>query len=750
MADVMRTRRCIVVALLMALALLGVAGRAQAQSVGVIRTIAGGGASDPGDGGPALDAVLANPGGLARDAAGNLYIADTAHHRIRRIETATGVITTVAGTGAAGYGGDGGAATSALLNAPQGIALDPSGNLYIADTNNHCVRKVTESTGIIRRISGVCTKKGYNTLPYPGEWPSLRLRFPTGVAFDGRGAVYIADRDNHRIRIQDSEGVDYGPETVAGTSPMPADDSIPPYPDPCPITEICCSPHTNPYVGGYSGDGGPASQSQLRCPSGVTVSPAGDVLIADSSNHAIRRISATTGIITTVAGGHWYAPYTGVGQVLICSMSGDGGPATTAYLCEPTSVAADVAGNLYVVDDGNSRIRMVAARTGVITTVAGTGVTATFGDIPVGQSGFSGDGGPATSALLHTAPPNWYEEHRAAGVVLDPAGNLYFSDSGNNRIRSIVFSDVSLTGDVDGDGKSDLIAWRRASGVWYFLTSTSGYDYAAGAARQWGNWTLGDAPLVGDVDGDGRSDFLIWRASTGTWYWLTSSSGYTAAAGGCRQWGSEQEGDVPLLGDLDGDGRSDLVVWRASTGTWYWLTSSSGYDYGVQHAVQWGSGALGDVPLLADVDGDGRSDLVVWRASTGTWYWLGSATGYSYGEQRQVQWGSQAERDTPLLADLDGDGRADLIVWRASTGTWYWLPSMSGFDPAAGRGLPWGADALGDVPRLADFDGDRVADLTVWRASSGTWFWLSSASGYAAGVSRQWGSSSVSSAFVLR
>ena len=298
-------------------------------------------------------------------------------------------------------------------------------------------------------------------------------------------------------------------------------------------------------------------------------------------------------------------------------------------------------------------------------------------------------------------------------------------------------SPVSPLPDMDGDGTSDLAVWRGSTGQWTWLTTVSGFDSGTAGSQQWGNQSLGDIPRTGDIDGDGIADLIVWRASTGTWYWLTSSSGFHN--GGQQQWGTP--GDMPLVADIDGDRKVDLAVWRPSTGTWYWLTSSSGYSYAAQGQKQWGNQTFGDVPLLGNFDGDGKADLAVWRASTDTWYWLTSASGYSYAAAGSQQWGNANLGDVPLLADFDGDGVADLAVWRASTGTWYWLTSSSGYRYAAARAVQWGNASLGDTPIVGDLDGDGLTDLTVWRASTGTWFWLTSSSGYsyAAQRQKQWG-----------
>jgi YD repeat-containing protein len=307
---------------------------------------------------------------------------------------------------------------------------------------------------------------------------------------------------------------------------------------------------------------------------------------------------------------------------------------------------------------------------------------------------------------------------------------------GTPSSTTVTIVDVTTRGDFDGDRKTDLTVWRATNGDYYWLTSSSSYDYTSGQGVQFGNQGLGDVPMVGDVDGDGRADLIVWRASTGVWYWNLSSTSYTS--GGNLALGTS--GDQPLLGDFDGDGKVDFAVWHPATGTYSWTTSSS--NYGSLGTQQWGSNALNDKAMLADIDGDGKSDFVVWRPGTGTWYYLLSSTNYVYGDSRVF--GDQSQGDQPLLGDFDGDGRADLAVWRTNGGLWRWVTSSSGYDTSQVTEHQWGSSAYGDVPVIADIDGDGKADLVVWRATNGTWYWETSSSGFNPAVagSKQWGSSS--------
>ena len=267
----------------------------------------------PTDGGPATAAQLLRPAGVATDSVGNLYIADNTNHRIRKVDP-SGIITTVAGTGARGFGGDGGPATVAYLRSPWGIAVDGADNLYIADRDNNRIRKV-DSSGIITTVAGTGAR-GFGGDGGPATAAQL-ARPRDGVAVDSAGNLYIADRDNNRIRKVDTSGII---TTVAGTG-----------------------------IRGFGGDGGPAVQAWLNYPADMVLDGAGNLYIADNDNHRIRKVD-TSGIITTVAG-------TGAR-----GYGGDGGPAIHARLHSPRDVALDGAGNLYIADQENHRIRVVKTK----------------------------------------------------------------------------------------------------------------------------------------------------------------------------------------------------------------------------------------------------------------------------------------------------------------------------------------------------------------------------------------------------
>jgi len=348
-------------------------GSVFAFTPGIINTVAGkGNYGYSGDGGPATDAVLYDPEGVAVDSSGNIYVAEAFNGVIRKVDT-NGIINTVAGNGITGYSGDGGPATSAEFYDPASVALDSAGNLYIADTNNTVIRKV-DANGIITTIAGT---GGRTYTGDGGPAVNATLFNPYGIAVGSGGVLYIADTGNAAVRKVDANGII---TTVAGTGVL-----------------------------GYSGDGGPATAAQIGSAHGVAVDGAGNLYIADNYNNVIRKVDSS-GIITTFAGN---------GSM---GTSGDGGPAINAPLYYPVQVAADSAGNVYIVDS-SERVRKVDTA-GTIYTVAGF-FPASFW--------YGGDGGPATKAEFQTP----------FGVAVDNLGNIYIADLGNQRVRKV---DVTTSG----------------------------------------------------------------------------------------------------------------------------------------------------------------------------------------------------------------------------------------------------------------------------------------------------------------
>ena len=300
----------------------------------------------------------------------------------------SGSIQTIAGNGSPSFTSDGGPANQAALNVPVDVSFDRSGNLFIADQFNHRIRKVTPN-GTISTVAGNGSAgfSGDN-----GPAVNAQINTPTGVFADGSGNLYIADVGNQRIRKVDSAGII---TTLAGNGAK-----------------------------AYGGDGGPAINASFYNAVRVAVDPSGNVLVADQSNHRIRRITPS-GTITTFAGNGAGTPANG-------AFSGDGGPATSASLNNPTALAVDAAGVVYIADQFNQRIRKVAVD-GTITTIAGTGT-----------AGFAGDGGPAAAALLNYP----------GGITVDAAGNLYFNDDINYRTRQISTNGTITT--IAGSGVKDF------------------------------------------------------------------------------------------------------------------------------------------------------------------------------------------------------------------------------------------------------------------------------------------------------
>ena len=338
------------------------------SSAGIISTFAGSGVQgNTGDGGLATSARLTSPYQMCLDPAGDILVADYSGNRIRKI-TPAGMISTFAGTGASSSTGDGGQAAAASINAPNGIACDTSGNVYIAEEHGIRVRKVN-AAGVISTFAGTGVQ-GY--AGDGGLATSAGFVLPEGVAVDTSGNVYIADAYGNRIRKVNTAGII---STFAGTG-----------------------------TGGYNGDGLQATVTTLSTPYAVLPDNAGNVYISDSSNNRVRKVNAG-GIVSTYAGNGSSA------------FAGDGGQATSASISGALGITLDSAGNLYIADQNNYRIRKVTAA-GVISTVAGNGI-----------QGYSGDGGLATAAEVKVPE----------GVLIDAIGNLYIGDGANYVIRKVTY-----------------------------------------------------------------------------------------------------------------------------------------------------------------------------------------------------------------------------------------------------------------------------------------------------------------------
>ncbi|MCG6918583.1 MAG: hypothetical protein LJE89_13700 [Deltaproteobacteria bacterium] len=418
-------------------------------ATGVITTFAGTGTSGySGDHGPATEARLNYPKGLFADQSGNVFIADTLNHRIRKVDP-DGIITTVAGNGSSGYSGDGGLAKDASLNEPYSVAVDGLGNIYIADSKNHCIRMVDVTSEIIQKVAGTCGSSGYSG--DDGLATDAQFDEPSGVYVDGANNIFIADTNNHVIRKV--EGTTKILTTVAGDKDATA-----------------------------LGDGGPATDAKLSKPIGVFVEPGGDFYIADSDQHRIRKVDGASQIITTVAGDG------------TSGFGGDGGPAVDAYIQNPKSVWVDENYNILIADTENHRIRKVSGANDKIYTVAGNGV-----------ADYGGDDGLAIDASLK----------KPHGVCLyeSPApAYLYIADPSNYRIRKVDLKEGFLTSAAgtiwSGYNGDDILAtWARLNYPFGAHVDASGNLYIADTYNHRIRKVNAKTGIITTVAGNGSKGF---------------------------------------------------------------------------------------------------------------------------------------------------------------------------------------------------------------------------------------------------
>ena len=414
---------------------------------GLISTIAGNGVFGfSGDNGPAVDAQLSNPVDIVINDQGDVFFSDLLNRRVRKIDAITGVITTIAGNGSAGFSGDGVAATQTAITSPYGLDLDKDNNLYIADQFNNRVRKVDALSGIITTVAG---NGEFGLVAQNVQATTTAFNSPSDVKVDSEGNLWITDVLTHLVRKISVDGV---ANTIAGIGApgflgdgLPAVQAALNNPN-----EILILPSGNLLIADafnnrlreitsengiiqtfagngsvcFGGDEELATSATLNFPSGLDTDANNNLFFADTENHRIRMINSETNIITTIAGTDFFG------------FSGDGGQASNALFNAPIDVALDQSDNVYIVDRGNNRVRKIDALTGIIQTIAGNGLNS-----------FSGDGGVAVEASLN----------EPTAVVIDQLGNLFIADEANNRVRRIdantgIISTLAGNGSFESSG----------------------------------------------------------------------------------------------------------------------------------------------------------------------------------------------------------------------------------------------------------------------------------------------------------
>jgi sugar lactone lactonase YvrE len=521
----------------------------------------------------AFPPTLAGPRTAAVDDHGDIYVTDTDNNLIRRVDAA-GRVSTIAGTGLAGFSGDGGLATAARLWRPHGIAVDNRGHVFVADSPNHRIRRIDLATGIITTVAGTGTG-GYNGDGVPAT--RAHLNRPRFLLVAPDQSLIIADTDNRRVRRVSPAGVI---STIAGTG-----------------------------VAGFGGDGGPATAARLDDPRGLALDSDGTLYVSNAEGTmvpSVRRIDPS-GVITTVAGGN------------PAGFSGDGGPARAARLDEPRSIAL-LGRSLYIADSLNDRVRRVDLDTGVIDTVAGTGV-----------AGYGGDGGPAIDARL--------AEPRGVAVM---GNDVLVVDTGNNRIRRITGlapdpgpgpgpdpgpdpdpdpgpgpdpDPAPAPGPAPGPGPPPGGPTGPAGSTGALLTPVAGYRVVTSDGSV---FTFGGVPFAGSAAGNGLQRPVVGTAASpsGAGYWLVASDGGLFAFGDARFFGSA--GGMVL-------NRPIVGMAASPSGAGYWLVASDG-----------GLFAFGDARFFGSAGGMVLNRPIVGMAAspTGGGYWLTSADGgiFSFGD----------------------------------------------------------------------------------------------------------------------
>jgi sugar lactone lactonase YvrE len=617
----------------------------------------------PGDGGPSTSAQLYNPRALAFDPiTGDIYVADALNERIRKVDIASGNISTFAGTGAADSGGvtqngyvanapgnpgaangDGGPATSALFNQPHGVAVDSHHNVYVSDSNANKIRKIDAATGQITTIAGNGDpRKKACPSSLPCNAVDSGVKFPKSMFMAPGDKLYVADSGNNMVRMLDLNANPITITTIAGTS----------------------------QSSNYNGNGinGRANSAQLNQPEGVAVDTSGNVYIADSGNNLVRKVDPS-GIMTTLAGdtalAQQHAADPTTAPAWDSDSAGDGGAANLAHLDGPRGIAVDSAGNIYigqesgtdkVADTTGSRIRKIDAATGVIQTIAGDGRTNGRGQVP-------GDPGPSAAGAV--------EFNTMHDLTMDSHNNLWIADSKNNLVRvlwdaphTVTTTIVETPPTTAPPGGSNPVPVPGKSGYW--MLGEDGKVFAFGDAR---SATFGDAS--GQIP-SGAKAVHIEPTPSGKGYWINDDKGGVYAFG-----------DAAKLGGVDASAlqNNEKVTSLSTTpsGAGYWLFSSKGRVFAKGDA-----GSFGD---LAGKNLNGAIQSSIPTPSGKGYYMVGSDGGvFAFGDA--AFWGSMGnvKLNKPVLS---------LVPTRTNKG--YWLVASDG-----------GIFAFGDAPFIGSMGSTKL------------------------------------------
>ncbi|MGY8822504.1 MAG: FG-GAP-like repeat-containing protein [Candidatus Latescibacterota bacterium] len=619
---------------------------------GFISTFAGTATNgSSGDGGAATSAQLDGPSAVAVDASGNVYISDGNNHKIRKVDTG-GNISTFAGTGAGGDSGDGGLATSAQIQSPLGIAIDASGNLYIADNNNHRIRKV-DTAGNISTVAG----NGSGGFSGDGGLAtSAQIQFPTGVAVDASGNLYIADQSNHRIRKVDTGG---NISTVAGNG-----------------------------SGGYSGDGGLATSAQINGPVGIAVDASGNIYIGDQNNHRIRKVDSG-GLITTIAG-------TGSN-----GYNSDGIAPTSAQVNFPNGVFAKD-GYLFVADNGNHRIRRFELPPDINSTeptsnarnvATSSNIIATFSRAMTTAS--------TTSFVVHGALSGkrmgTYSGASSTTLTFDPSANFK-----SGELVQAAFTPGVTSGQKDKAG----IPLDKGR-VWQFHAAASvGDAQFSSYERPFGTGSDNTLNLaLGDVDADGDLDVAVGNTSQQNITYLNQGKGNFTTV---KNYGTGSDGTYStVLADIDGDGDLDIGVGNNSAQDVFYLNDGAG-NWGTNRDFGSASSFTREL-AMADIDGDGDLDIGVVEFGLTNNAYINDGAG-NFINSKVIDSGSLNSIGL-VFADVDNDGDLDAAVGQQSQqGRIYTNDGVGVF--TAGNTVGGASDQITWLD-FGDVDNDGDADLTA-------------------------------------